>query len=122
MSTEQARKWQSTHPTYNEQQKQVTVKVHKQRWISRGEKALYSLVTSILVATAVFIVSFSANVDSLNRDVQKLQNNIKEQQIHNENLEYKVKELSNPNRILNIAKENGLKIQNAQVKQVSSVR
>ncbi|RWZ60700.1 cell division protein FtsL [Halobacillus fulvus] len=105
-----------------ERQKQVKVKVHKKkRWISTGEKFLYTVSTAIVVAASVFLVQFSSQTDVLNRDIRSLESNISQQETRNENLAYQVKELSNPDRILNIAKENGLNIQNAQVKQAGTV-
>ncbi|MBM7552858.1 cell division protein FtsL [Thalassobacillus pellis] len=104
-----------------EQKSQVKVKVHKKRWISRGEKALYSIMSGIVIVSAVFVVQFSATTDALNRDVQKLEHQVQAQKTENQNLQYQVKELSNPDRILKIAKENGLKIQNAKVKQAATI-
>ncbi|GGC80590.1 cell division protein FtsL [Thalassobacillus devorans] len=104
-----------------QQQKQVKVKVQKKRWISRGEKFLYTAVSGIVLTASVFMVQFSSTTDALNRDVQKLEQHVKVQKAENESLQYEVKELSNPDRILKIAKENGLNIQNAQVKQASTI-
>lgn len=104
-----------------EREKQVKVKVNKKRWISTGEKFLYSVATTAVVAASVFLVQFSSTTDSLNRDIRSLEQDITQQQSQNENLAYQVKELSNPDRILKIAKQNGLNIQNAKVKQAGTV-
>lgn len=109
------------HQEQEQTQKQVKVKVQKKRWISRGEKFLYTVASGIVLAASVFMVQFSSTTDALNRDVQKLEQQVKVQKTTNENLQYEVKELSNPDRILKIAKENGLKIQNAKVKQASTI-
>ncbi|KHE72747.1 cell division protein FtsL [Halobacillus sp. BBL2006] len=120
MSLEQARKAQQ--PLHQpEKQKQVKVKAHKKRWISTGEKFLYSISTTAVIAASLFFVQFSSATDSLNRDIRSLEKDISQQESHNENLAYQVKELSNPDRILKIAKENGLNIQNAKVKQAGTV-
>lgn len=102
-------------------EKQVKVKVHKKRWISKGEKILYCTGTAITLAVSVFFIHFAVQTDELNRDIRSLENQISEQEAYNENLTYQVKELSNPDRILQIAKKNGLNIQNAQVKQAGTV-
>ncbi|TGB05011.1 cell division protein FtsL [Halobacillus salinus] len=121
MSVEHARREQQPLQQPNKQ-KQVKVKVHKKKqWISTGEKFLYSIATAAVVASSLFLVQFSSSTDALNRDIRSLEQNISSQEAKNENLAYQVKELSNPDRILQIAKENGLDIQNAQVKQAGTI-
>ncbi|ELK45045.1 cell division protein FtsL [Halobacillus sp. ACCC02827] len=120
MSAEQIRR--QRQPLHQpDKQKQVKVKVHKKKWISTGEKVLYSVSSAVVIAASVFLVQFSSSTDSLNRDIRSLEENISKQESVNENLAYEVKELSNPDRILGIAKENGLDIQNAKVKQAGKV-
>ncbi|WP_077622115.1 cell division protein FtsL [Sediminibacillus massiliensis] len=112
--------WEQTHGS-PEKKKQVKVKIHKKRWVTTGEKILYTLFSGVMVVGLYFTVSFSNTTDSLNRDLQSLEQNVDKQQEINSNLEYKVEELSNPDRILDIAKDNGLKIQNAEVKQATKI-
>ncbi|GEN55305.1 cell division protein FtsL [Halobacillus litoralis] len=120
MSAEQIRKQQPLQQP--ERQKQAKVKVHKKKkWISTGEKFLYSFATTAVLAASVFLVQTSAQTDTINRDIRGLEQEIQQQESLNENLAYQVKELSNPDRILSIAKENGLNIQNAQVKQAGKI-
>lgn len=122
MSAIPAKKWQQTQPQRKqERERQVKVKVHNKKWVTAGEKLLYTLFSGVIIAFSVFMVSFSSTTDSLNRDLQQLEQNVQKQQTYNENLKYKKKELSNPDRIIQIAKENGLKIQNSKVKQASKV-
>ncbi|MCT2538065.1 cell division protein FtsL [Aquibacillus koreensis] len=126
MNTSEARSWQQswqeqhTNPTRRTEQEKVKVKVHK-RWITPGEKFIYFLFGVISIAVLMFTVSFSSSTDALNRQVQQLESQVQQQQTNNENLEHKVKEYSNPDRILRIAKENGLKVQNTQVKQATEL-
>ncbi|MRH42159.1 cell division protein FtsL [Aquibacillus halophilus] len=127
MSSSQARNWQNSwqeqpvNPTRQTDTKQkVKVKV-KKSWITTGEKFLYTFLSAVALIVLYFTVSFSATTDSLNRDVQKLESDVKQQEVQNENLQYKVKEYSNPDRILQIAKENGLSIQNTQVIQATQI-
>lgn len=124
MNTNNARTFQTTNTIEKQQQtqKQVQVQVHKSRWITRGEKALYSFASALLISVAVFLVTYSSTLDSLNRDIQDIEGQIQQQQITNEGLEYQVKELSNPNRIVQIAKEHGLTIHHAQVMQANPVK
>ncbi|MCA1023375.1 cell division protein FtsL [Halobacillus litoralis] len=119
MSAEKIRKQQPLQQP--DRQKQVKVKVHKKKWLSTGEKFLYSITTSVVLAASVFLIHTSAETDAINRDIRSLEQDISKQESQNENLAYQVKELSNPDRILSIAKENGLNIQNAQVKQAGKI-
>lgn len=119
MSASQARSWQQTETTAHEADKQVVIKVRKQSWISTGEKVLYSLVGTCLIIAAIYMVSFASSTDSINRELQALENDVQKQQVVNEGLLFEKKELSRPERIVKIAKENGLQIQDAEIKQVS---
>ncbi|MFZ3576509.1 cell division protein FtsL [Virgibacillus sp. DJP39] len=120
MSASHARSWQQTETTSIPQKdKQVVIKVKKQSWISQGEKILYSLVGTWLLVAAIYMVSFASTTDTMNRELQALQNNVQQQHVLNESLLFEKKELSRPERIIKTAKENGLQIQDAEVKQVS---
>lgn len=122
MSESQARSWQPTQTTTApEKEKQVVIKVRKQSWISKGEKVLYSLVGTCLLIAAILMVSFASSTDTINREVQALENNVQKQQVVNEGLLFEKKELSRPERIIKTAKENGLQIQDAEIKQASTV-
>ncbi len=121
MSAQKARVLHDTEQQSQTQQQQTKVHVHKKKWVSTGEKALYTLVSSLAIAASIFIVSYSSSLDSMNRDIQKLEGNISDQKVVNENLEFKIKELSDPERILEIAKKNGMKINQSKVKQADNV-
>lgn len=121
MSASHARSWQQSQTTAPKRDKQVVIKVRKQSWITRGEKLLYSLVGICLIMAAVYMVSFASTTDSINRDLQALENNVQKQQVKNEGLLFEKKELSRPERIVKIAKENGLQIQDAEIRQVSAL-
>lgn len=115
------RSWQQkAYSNQTEQNKKVKVRVHKSHWITKGEKLLYSIAGACLVCFGIYIVSYSSSTDTLNRDLQQLESQVQNQQIHNEGLTFEVKELSRPERITKIAKENGLKIQDAKVKKASA--
>ncbi|MBU5595392.1 cell division protein FtsL [Amphibacillus sp. MSJ-3] len=125
MSLSEARNYQTSIPqrsrhTEQYQQPKKLIKI-KSRGITPGEKILVCLFGVCLSLALAFMVSYSANIDSLNRDLQKLEREVSEQQTINENLKHQVMEYSNPERILKIAKENGLDIQNTQVKQARQI-
>lgn len=100
-------------------EKQVIIKVHKQKWLTKGEKFLYSLFGISLIIACFIIVAQASATDTINRDIQSLENDVNQQQINNENYLFEIRELSKPERISRIAKENGLKIQDSQVKQAN---
>lgn len=125
MSLNEARQYQPTIPqrsrrSEQHQQPKKLIKV-KSKGITLGEKILGCIFGVSVSIALVFMISYNANIDSLNRDLQRLEGEVSEQQMVNENLNYQVMEYSNPERILAIAKENGLDIQNTQVRQASRV-
>lgn len=118
MNTNQAKHWQKNYAEEagSQRQKQVLVKVKKVGWVTKGEKFLYALFAVLILTAAYFITSFSSSTDQLNRELQTLESNVNQKVVSNDTLLFEVKELSKPERITQIAKENGLKIQDAQVK------
>ncbi|MBU8790184.1 cell division protein FtsL [Oceanobacillus caeni] len=122
MSANHARNWQQFSPqqTPNKEPK-TQVKVQKKSWITKGEKVIYSIVILCFIVSGIFMVSFSSATDSLNREVIALEQTVKHQKVTNEGLVFEKKELSRPERILKIAKEKGLKIQDADVKQAQAL-
>ncbi|MFC0524038.1 cell division protein FtsL [Pontibacillus salicampi] len=121
MSAENARKLHEQQPQHTKQQEKVKVQVQKQKWISTGEKFMYSMVSAVAVAASIYVVSFASTTDGMNRDVQHLESKIDKQQVQIENLKFEKKELSKPERILQIAKDNGLEIRKSKVKSAGSV-
>ncbi|SIS37945.1 cell division protein FtsL [Salimicrobium flavidum] len=103
------------------ERKQVKVKVAKKKWISTGEKYLYSIVSGAVLCACAYVISFSSATDSLNRDIETLEGNLEQQQSVNSSLSYDVEQLKNPERILDVAKKHGLDIQQSQVKQAGTV-
>jgi cell division protein FtsL len=119
MAANHARSWEQSYTSYQPQVEKKVVKV-KKSWITKGEKMLYSFVMISLIIAGGFIVSYSSSVDTLNRDIQSLEQSIANQQIVNEGLVFEIKELSRPERITQYAKENGMTIQAAEVKQANA--
>lgn len=119
MNTNQARNWQRDHvqPSRQQQtQKKIVVKVRKKSWLTKGEKLIYAFFSTVLIMAGIYIVSFSSTTDTINRNVQTLEQQVQQQKLENENLLFEISELSKPERITKIAKENGLKIQDTKVK------
>ena len=121
MQTNHARNWQQNHAhSLQQEPKKIIIKVHKKSWLTKGEKIIYALFGVVLIAACIYIVSFSSTTDSLNRELQTLEANVEQQRIENETLMFEKDELSKPERITAIAKENGLKIQATKVKRAQA--
>lgn len=124
MSANQARSWEQSYvpqtPHTPQKEKQTTVRVKKQSWITKGEKVLYSLFGFCIISASIYMVSFASSTDQLNRDLQKLENTVEHQQVVNEGLTYEKTMLSEPERIINIAEKHGLTIQASEVKQATT--
>ncbi|HLS08728.1 cell division protein FtsL [Lentibacillus sp.] len=119
MNENLARSWKHSYTPTETSEKQTLIKVRKKSWITKGEKILYSAVGGMLIAASIYVVSFASSTDSLNRKVESLEQTVQQQKVTNEGLTYEKKQLSTPERITRIAKENGLKIQDARVKQAT---
>jgi len=121
MNTNHARNWQrdAAQPK-KQQQKKIVIRVKKKGWLTKGEKLIYAIFGVLLIGIGLYIVSFSSSTDALNRDLQTLEQQVQKQKIENESLQFEVRELSKPERITEIAKENGLKIQDAKVKRAAN--
>lgn len=121
MALPKMKTWQQQAPSYTPEEKKTSVKIRKNKWITKGEKLLYSILGVVVICAGIYTVSYSSATDSLNRELQQLENKVQTQQVINEGLSFEIRELSRPERITKIAKENGLKIQDAKVKNVSAL-
>lgn len=120
-----AKQWQTKEkPIMHEpkHEKQIVVKVRRRSWISKGEKIIYTMFCVGLITSCLYIVSYASKTDQLNRDVLQLEQTVHNQQLENEALYFEVSELSSPERIIKIARENGLQIQDAKVKRAAKVQ
>ncbi|QQK76736.1 cell division protein FtsL [Salicibibacter cibarius] len=94
-----------------EEQRQVqTVRNRVEKKFTRGEKYLITLIAIAIIVTAVLMVSNYASMYGQEQDISQLQSEINQQQQYNEGLEHQVSELSDPERILEIAQENGMEL------------
>ncbi|MEI3606728.1 cell division protein FtsL [Pseudogracilibacillus sp. SE30717A] len=121
MNTNHAKNWQQSYTQpERQQQKKIVIRVKKKGWLTKGEKMIYAFFGLILICIGIYIVSFSSSTDTLNRDLQTLEQKVHKKQVENESLQFEIKELSKPERITGIAKENGLKTQNTKVKRATN--
>lgn len=121
MNANHAHSWEQTYSSQvPNKEKQTAVRVRKQSWITKGEKVLYSLVAFCVIIGCVYLISFSSSTDTLNRELQSLKQTVEKQHVQNKSLTNEVKQLSRPERITSIAKKNGFKIQETEVKQATA--
>lgn len=116
-----ARKWQLEQP-YQVQQpkKKVIVKVRKRSWVTKGEKVIYTFVAALFVLASLYMVHFASKTDLLNREIIALEAEVHQQKLENKSLYFEVSELSSPERIITIARKNGLEIQESKVMQATA--
>ncbi|MBO8155339.1 MAG: cell division protein FtsL [Bacillaceae bacterium] len=122
MAAQTARKLENNRVVRQGQQVQKKIAVQRRRWVTKGEKFLFSLFALLSISAAIYVISYSASIDSINRDIQTVESQIHHQQLENRVLEAKVNELKKPSRILEIAKKHGLTIKDSSVKQASPVQ
>ncbi|MFA8437594.1 cell division protein FtsL [Pueribacillus sp. YX66] len=96
-----------------------TVIVEKGR-ITKGEVVLLTVLAIVFFLASIFVISNYATIQSLNRDVHVLQAEVENRVRINEDLQLQVTELSDPDRIMTIAKEKlGLSLDEKNVKVIT---
>lgn len=121
MNTNHAKTWRQQQATERVAVERKVIRVRKQSWITKGEKFLYTVIGTLILCFGFYMVAYAAKTDQLNRSLQSLETKVQHQKIENEGLVFEIKELSKPERITKIAKDNGLKIKEAEVKQAKAL-
>ena len=83
--------------------------------ITLGEKILYSLFVGLMAVFMILIISNHATIYQANNSIQNLENQIENQRKVNSGLEEQMATLRNPERILKVAKSQGLSIKENNV-------
>ncbi|MFO8069088.1 MAG: cell division protein FtsL [Alkalibacterium sp.] len=91
-------------------------KLHK--GLTRLEMAVSGLFGFVLFALAVGHIALSMQVSTTNRSIQDIESQAAMVQIENSNYEQNVQELSRYDRVYSIAKENDLKMNEEQIRNV----
>lgn len=100
--------------------KSSTVIVEKGR-ITKGEVMLLTFLALIFFVVSVLVINNYAKIHSLNREVHALESEIENKQRINDDLKLQVTELSEPDRIMKIAKEKlGLTLNENNVKVIGN--
>lgn len=86
--------------------------------VTPGEKLIMFAIATLFAIGCIFVVSKQAMIFQANKEVQVLQQKIEKQQSINSGLEGQISELRNPDRILRIAAEQGLTINENNIKMI----
>lgn len=95
------------------------VSVPKKQGITKAEKILIAIASSIIFALGVASVSLEIMVANVNHEVQDTNRSIEETVVVNNNLSQEVQELSRYDRVYAIAKKHGLEMNEENVRNVS---
>lgn len=102
-------------------QRQIHQETYRKPRISVGERFLYFTTIIGVVLATYLIISMYASIYITNKDITTLERSINAQMTNNEALHLQVTELSNPDRILQIAtKELGMTLNDKNVKVVQN--
>ncbi|GEK89890.1 cell division protein FtsL [Alkalibacterium putridalgicola] len=106
----------SSQPKTNEI-RESEKRLHK-KGLTRMEMAVSSLFGTILFVMAVGHIALSMQVSTTNRSIQDIEAQAAMVQVENSNYEQNVQELSRYDRVYSIAKENDLKMNEEQIRNV----
>ncbi|MCF6137007.1 cell division protein FtsL [Pseudalkalibacillus berkeleyi] len=99
-------------------------KTHVKRKLSRftkGEKVLWSIAGILMLVTSIFIISNYAEMYTVNKDIQVIEQKIDQQNKKVNDLTLEKSELSEPLRIMNYAEDKlGMKFDDKNVKVVNN--
>lgn len=115
MAVKQIKTWEQNY-TRQLPKTEPKVVIRRKGWVTKGEKILYAFFAVIFLLFAGYMVSYAASTDTLNREIQTLETKVQDQKLKIASLEFEVKELQRPERIIKKAKEKGFNIQNSEVK------
>ncbi|WP_026674381.1 cell division protein FtsL [Alkalihalobacterium bogoriense] len=107
-------------PKESQYKKQREVVKTKQHGITKGEKGLiFLMVIAVFVLVSIIVANYAA-IYSVKRDIHNLEYSVQQQTQHNEGLQLQVIELSDPERILDIAKSSGMSLNDDKVKVIQN--
>lgn len=86
----------------------------------KGEKFMYGLLISLLLAIPMFNVYTSSLLSETNNEVEKIKDNVESQELVNQSLSMQVDELASLENIQKIAEEYGLSYVNGNIKIITT--
>ncbi len=90
----------------------------KQTKYSKFEKLLYTLAIFLVALSPVVIVFGKSTLSEVNYEVEKIKNEIKNQEKQNESLEMKINELASLENIQKVIEDEGLAYNNDNIKNI----
>ena len=93
--------------------------VKKRLKMSKFERMLYVLTIVLMLSTPFAIIFSQATLSQINFEVEKMKKTISAQEKTNESLTMKINELASLDKIQQVAKEQGLSYNNANIKSIS---
>lgn len=96
----------------------VSTEAIKKYWLTPGEKVIGLVFAGLVCFGAINIISNQAEIYQVNKSIQDTQTSINDQQRVNSDLQVKVNDLSNYQRIWDKAKKMGLQVNENNVKVV----
>ncbi len=110
----------NTNHVSNPQPKPQVVKRKLSR-ITKGEKVLWSIAGLMLIAASIFVISNYAEIYTVNKDIQVMEQKIDQHNKKVNDLELQKAELSEPLRIMNYAEDKlGMKFDDKNIKVVNN--
>ena len=94
-------------------------KVVKRVKMSKFERLIYTFALVLAISAPLTIVFSKATLSKINFEVEKTKKEISEQTKTNESLSMKINELASLDKIEEVAKEQGLSYNNANIKNIN---
>ncbi|QQZ08037.1 cell division protein FtsL [Heyndrickxia vini] len=92
--------------------------IHKRSQITLGEKLIAIAVIAFICIMAIKVISTQATIYKVNKDIQLMEASVQKQKKVTEDLKMQVSDLSRYDRIREIAKKQGLKMNDKNIKVV----
>ena len=92
--------------------------VKKIKRIGRFEKTLYGTFCLMLISFPFIVVFLQASLSKINVQVEQVKREIKTQEKKNQSLSMKINELASLDKIIEVAREQGLSYNNNNIKSV----
>ena len=93
-------------------------KVKRVKKLGRIEKAFYTLVVFLVISFPFAIVFLQATLSKINVQVEQVKKEIKTQEKKNQSLSMKINELASLDKIIEVARDQGLSYNNNNIKSV----
>lgn len=103
------------HTEHTEEQKQILV---KRKRVTTGEKIIVAIAIVVVAVIAFQIIRVQASIYDVNQSVETTESKLSDQEKNNADLKVQANDLGRYERILQKAKEKGLKLDGDNVKVV----